>query len=116
MRKIPRFRPERPTQSPVCRPFRPLIIGSRFPVAHATGIGYVGPPGLKRATSKSVSEGILGENKQPKPLADASGYKVSAIGREPSGTSFLYRQADACRSPVLSIMATSNEISVVRVL
>ena len=54
MRKIPRFRPERPTQSPVCRPFRPLIIGSRFPVAHATGIGYVGPPGLKRATSKST--------------------------------------------------------------
>ena len=25
--------------------------------------------------------------------------------REPSGTSFLYRQADACRSPILSIMA-----------
>ena len=31
--------------------------------------------------TRSVSEGILGENKQPKPLADASGYKVSAIGR-----------------------------------
>ena len=30
--------------------------------------------------TRSVSEGILGENKQPKPLADASGYKVSAIG------------------------------------
>ena len=34
--------------------------------------------------TRSVSEGILGENKQPKPLADASGYKVSAIGRQPS--------------------------------
>jgi len=31
--------------------------------------------------TRSVSEGILGENIQPKPLADASGYKVSAIGR-----------------------------------
>ena len=59
MRKIPRFRPERPTQSPVCRPFRPLIIGSRFPVAHATGIGYVGPSGLKLATSKAGGDGFL---------------------------------------------------------
>jgi hypothetical protein len=24
--------------------------------------------------------------------------------REPSGTSFLYRQADACRSPILSLL------------
>jgi len=32
------------------------------------------------STTRSVSEGILGENKQPQPLADASGYKVSAIG------------------------------------
>ena len=30
--------------------------------------------------------------------------KSSAIGREPSDTSFLYRQADACRSPNLSLM------------
>ena len=30
--------------------------------------------------------------------------KSSAIGREPSGISFLYRQADACRSPILSLM------------
>ena len=30
--------------------------------------------------TRSVSEGILGESKQPKPLADASGYKVSTIG------------------------------------
>ena len=33
--------------------------------------------------TRSVSEGILGENKQPKPLANASGYKVSAIGATP---------------------------------
>ncbi len=33
--------------------------------------------------TRSVSEGILGENKQPKPLANASGYKVSAIGLTP---------------------------------
>ena len=33
--------------------------------------------------TRSVSEGILGENKQPKPLADASGYKVSTIGLTP---------------------------------
>ena len=30
--------------------------------------------------TRSVSEGILGEHKQPKPLADASGDKLSAIG------------------------------------
>jgi len=28
--------------------------------------------------------------------------------REPSGTSFLYRQADACRSPILTIMTASG--------
>ena len=33
--------------------------------------------------TRSVSEGILGENKQPKPLANASGYKVSAIALHP---------------------------------
>jgi|GEM_PF-5103406 len=31
--------------------------------------------------TRSVSEGILVENKQAKPLADASGYNVSAIER-----------------------------------
>gem|GEM_PF-2215861 len=36
------------------------------------------------STTRSVSEGILGENKQPQPLADASGYKVSAIGQQPA--------------------------------
>ena len=35
--------------------------------------------------TRSVSEGILGENIQPKPLADASGYKVSAAGLAPHG-------------------------------
>ena len=34
----------------------------------------------------------------------AKGDKVSAIGREPSGIAFLYRQADACRSPIVSLM------------
>jgi len=29
---------------------------------------------------RSVSEGILVENRHSKPLADASGYKVNAIG------------------------------------
>ena len=33
--------------------------------------------------TRSVSEGILGENKQPKPLANASGYKLSFIGLKP---------------------------------
>jgi hypothetical protein len=27
-------------------------------VAHATGIGFVDPPGLKNATSESISEGL----------------------------------------------------------
>ena len=35
------------------------------------------------STTRRVSEGILGKNKQPQPLADASGYKVSAIGLTP---------------------------------
>ncbi|GEM_PF-5103407 len=35
------------------------------------------------STTRSVSAGILAENKQPQPLADASGYKVSAIGLTP---------------------------------
>ena len=38
--------------------------------------------------TRSVSEGILGENKQPQPLANASGYKLSAIGRQPNDTHF----------------------------
>ena len=41
---------------------------------------------ILESLTRSVSEGILGENKQPKPLADASGYKVSAIGRQPTST------------------------------
>jgi hypothetical protein len=40
------LRPEGPIQLILCRPFRPLVITERKPVAHATGIGYVGPPGL----------------------------------------------------------------------
>ena len=32
------------------------------------------------STTRSVSEGILGENKQPQPLADASGYNVRPLG------------------------------------
>jgi len=40
-------RPGGPTQWPVCRPVRPLVVDNRKPVADATGIGYVGPPGLK---------------------------------------------------------------------
>ena len=32
------------------------MIYAAIPVAHATGRGYVGPPGLNRTTSKSVSE------------------------------------------------------------
>ena len=36
------------------------------------------------STTRSVSEGILAENKQPQPLADASGYKVSAIRHLPT--------------------------------
>jgi len=27
-------------------------------VAHATGIGFVDPPGMKNATSESISEGL----------------------------------------------------------
>ena len=45
-------RPEGPTQWRLCRPFRPGMIYAAIPVAHATGRGYVGPPGLNRATSK----------------------------------------------------------------
>jgi len=43
------------------------------------------------STTRSVSAGILAENKQPQPLADASGYKVSAGGLTPlrSPDSFL---------------------------
>ena len=85
-------------------------------ILHAVG----NEPGERRGVSlmaltlildsltRSVSEGIFGKNKQPKPLADASGYKVSAIGRKPSGTSFLYRQADACRSPIVSLMTVRS--------
>gem|GEM_PF-1838892 len=40
-------------------------------------------PLVPDSTTRSVSEGILGENQQPQPLADASGYKVSAIGLTP---------------------------------
>ncbi len=54
VQKIQRVRPEGPTQSPVCRPFRPRVLDTRIPVAYATGIGYVDPPGLKCATSISV--------------------------------------------------------------
>ena len=43
--------------------------------------------------TRSVSEGILGENKQPKPLADASGYKLSAIGLAPVATTFRHSVA-----------------------
>lgn len=34
--------------------------------------------------------------------------KSNAIGREPSGTSRLYRQADACRSPVVSLITAGE--------
>ena len=36
--------------------------------------------------------------------------KSSAIGRELSGTSFLYRQADACHSPILLLMTARSII------
>ena len=36
---------------------------------------------MQDSLTRSVSEGILDEYKQTKPLADASGFKVSAIGR-----------------------------------
>jgi len=51
------LRPEGPTQQPVCRPFRPQFVDDIDPVARATGIGCIGPPGLMCATSKSVSDG-----------------------------------------------------------
>ena len=38
------------------------------------------------STTRSVSEGLLAENKQPQPLADASGYKVSAIRNCPASS------------------------------
>ena len=37
-----------------------------------------------------------------------SGTKVSANGREPCGTSFLYRQVDACRSPIVSLITAGS--------
>jgi len=46
------LRPEGPTQQPVCRPFRPQFVDDSDPVARATGIGCIGPPGLICATSK----------------------------------------------------------------
>ena len=44
------------------------------------------------SVTRSVSEGIHGENKQTKPLANASGYKVGTGGLTPlrSPDSFLY--------------------------
>ena len=39
----------------MCQPFRPQIFDPRLPVAHATGIGYLGPPGLNLATLKKLA-------------------------------------------------------------
>ena len=46
------LRPEGPTQQPVCRPFRPQFVDDSDPVARATGIGCIGPPGLICENSK----------------------------------------------------------------
>ena len=46
------LRPEGPTQQPVCRPFRPQFVDDIDPVARATGIGCIGPPGLMCGTSE----------------------------------------------------------------
>ena len=45
--------------------------------------------------TRSVSEGILGENKQSKPLADASGYKVSGMALAVGGFR-LHRRLAVC--------------------
>jgi hypothetical protein len=52
-----RLRPEGPKHTPLCRPSGPLILCIRIPVAHATGIGSVGPPGLKIRNFKTHAVG-----------------------------------------------------------
>ena len=80
---------------------RHAVMNERIGERHASACGYKNkvPLGscpmaltlILDSLTRSVSEGILGENKQPKPLADASGYKLSAIGLMPlrSPDSFL---------------------------
>ena len=38
-------------------PGGPQVLYTHKPVAYTTGIGYVGPPDLKRATSKPAAPG-----------------------------------------------------------
>ena len=46
--------------------------------------------------TRSVNEGIPGENEQPKPLADASGYKLCIVGLTPvAGLIIVPRVSDA---------------------
>ena len=51
------LRPEGPTQLQGFRPFRPQILNNDLPVAHATGNGFVGPPGLKTRNFKIHASG-----------------------------------------------------------
>ena len=82
-----RFRPRDSSNEGFPAAKKPYDIGER----HASACRYKNevPLGSRPmaldlildSLTRSVSEGIVGENKQPKPLANASGYKVSAIGR-----------------------------------
>ena len=56
-KKTLRLRPEGPTLPALCRPSGPEIPYVRIPVAHATGIGFVGPPGLKNRNFKTDASG-----------------------------------------------------------
>ena len=58
-----RFKPEGPTHPPLCRPSGPQIPDVRIP-AHATGIGFVGPPGLKMRNFKKRQRGIVVEKRR----------------------------------------------------
>ena len=59
------LRPEGPTHPPVCRPAGPQIPYVRIPVAHATGIGFVGPPGLKKRNFNTRKRGIGALQRHP---------------------------------------------------
>ena len=76
MQKTLRLSPEGPTHPRLCRPSGPQIPDVRIPKAHATGIGFVDPPGLKTPNFQKRQRGISWNtalDAETQSLADAAG-------------------------------------------
>ena len=84
------LRPEGPTHLSLCRPSGPEILFVRKPVAHATGIGYVDPPGLKMRNFKTGASGLYAQwffsicrcpANEERLLARGASFEVARTGR-----------------------------------